>query len=182
MSHDSKEHIKVNIRAARLVLTAKEMIDPTALQQSPSAVRAAISSLHMAEDELNKMEPTVTELATEIHDWANATFPDRPTHSAWVKLFEEIGEVIKDPDDPLEWADVFILLMDLTKIHRIDIAGAVRDKIRINRERKWAVDSRGLMSHTSESELLAGVGSPMCPVCDRTLALALCICGWRKEK
>ena len=49
--------------------------------------------------------------------------------------------------DSLEVADVFILLLDYAKRKKIDITAAVRDKLDINRDRKWVSNMNGVMSH-----------------------------------
>jgi NTP pyrophosphatase (non-canonical NTP hydrolase) len=92
----------------------------------------------------------VRQMQASIHQWAETTFPGRPVHSALVKLFEEIGEVIKEPSKEEEWADVMILWLDLAAMHGVDIAGAVMRKMQINRQRRWAVDANGLMSHVKD--------------------------------
>lgn len=93
---------------------------------------------------------TVRHMQQSIHQWAEETFPGRPIHSALVKLFEEIGEVIKEPHKEEEWADVLILWFDLASMHGVDLVSAVSNKMAVNRARKWAVDDNGLMSHIKE--------------------------------
>lgn len=91
----------------------------------------------------------LTALQDEIAAWADRHYPDRTYHNAMTKLvMEEVPEVLRHPSDPMEWADVFILLLDAAKLQGVDIAKAVRDKMEINRRRTWAVDpSTGVMRH-----------------------------------
>lgn len=96
---------------------------------------------------MNPHELTVNALQDKVHAWANETFPYRTPAIAWLKLFEELGEVIKNPEDPLEWADVFILLLDLASMHEVSIPEACMDKMVINSARDWVVGPTGVMQH-----------------------------------
>ena len=82
----------------------------------------------------------INELAPYINDWANKNFPDRTTGDVVLKAYEEIGEFMKNPSDPHELADVFILFLDLAVMHNIDIGYAILQKMDINHNRKWQVD------------------------------------------
>lgn len=86
----------------------------------------------------------VTELVT---DWANVTFPLRTDGSMALKLYEEIGEMLKSGGSADEVADVFIMLLDYAKRHHVDIARAVSNKIAINYERKWVISDSGVGQH-----------------------------------
>lgn len=88
------------------------------------------------------------QLQAEVVEWANATFPDRTPSSAFLKMFSELGEIIDEPRDGLEWADLFILALDLAHMHGVvDVAEHVRRKLGINRSRNWTVNDNGVMSH-----------------------------------
>jgi NTP pyrophosphatase (non-canonical NTP hydrolase) len=86
-------------------------------------------------------------LAVEVYAWAQQAFPDRTLGSMALKMYEEIGEMLKDPRDPLEFADVMILLLDHAVRHGINIEDAVQRKLIINRQRSWKVNASGAMSH-----------------------------------
>jgi NTP pyrophosphatase (non-canonical NTP hydrolase) len=96
---------------------------------------------------------SLDQLQAIVHEWANEQFPDREPSIAWMKLFEELGEVIKDPKDPLEWADVLILVLDLAAIYGVTLDNAVLDKMEINRRRTWGTSPTGVMVHTGEAVL-----------------------------
>lgn len=82
-----------------------------------------------------------------VNGWANSVFPHRTRDSVIKKLFEEIGEFVKTPDEG-EWADIIVLLWDLAVMYGIDPQKAINDKMRINRARKWAVnEATGVMQH-----------------------------------
>ena len=86
-------------------------------------------------------------LTDEIVEWADSVFPNRTPQSALLKLFEEIGELVKDPADGGEYADIMIMMFDLANMHRIDLAAEVRAKIEINRSRVWAKSKTGTLQH-----------------------------------
>ncbi len=87
----------------------------------------------------------------DIVEWADRVFPDREPKDILLKLNEEIGELIKKPSDPLEYADIMILLLDFANFNNIDalvLSAAITEKMEINKSRKWAVDRRtGIMQH-----------------------------------
>ncbi len=95
-------------------------------------------------------ELSLEQLQARVTAWADKQFPDRVAAIAWMKFFEEIGEVLKNPQDPLEWADVMILFLDLAKMHKIHLTPAVLEKLMINHERSWGVGPSGLMQHTCD--------------------------------
>ena len=93
---------------------------------------------------------TIDELALDIHEWANSTFPDRTHANTFSKLvFHEIPELFQSGgSDPLEYADILILLLDLAKMKGINIGAAIDEKMNINRSRQWRLDiTTGVHSH-----------------------------------
>ncbi len=93
----------------------------------------------------------IRELQNEIRQWADTVFPERTAYGAMTKLvMHEIPEMLRNPEDPLEYADILILVLDAAALLGIDVADAVHRKMEINRKRTWKVDkSTGLMSHES---------------------------------
>lgn len=84
---------------------------------------------------------SLRDLQQEITAWADAQFPNRTAHDALVKLIlHEIPEFCRNPRDPLEYADLEILLVDVASLNGIDIESAVEDKMAINRKRSWRRD------------------------------------------
>ena len=90
---------------------------------------------------------TIDQLQLLVTQWADATFDERREDAAWKKLFEELGEVLRAPDDPEEWADVFILLFDLSAMHGINIGRGIIDKLDKNRRRVWRKTGTGVYQH-----------------------------------
>lgn len=95
--------------------------------------------------------PTSDELAKEIFVWAENTFPERTDSSMFLKMYSETAELIRSGGDPLEFADLVILLFDYAVRKDINITEAVRQKLEINRRRTWVIGSDGTMSHKENS-------------------------------
>jgi len=92
---------------------------------------------------------SITELQQEIAEWADTIVPDRTPLSVVAKLLGELGELIASERmaDPEELADVMILALDLAHLQGIDSSKAIRDKLEINRGRKWKVADNGCAQH-----------------------------------
>jgi NTP pyrophosphatase (non-canonical NTP hydrolase) len=89
----------------------------------------------------------IDELTQEIVEWADQVFPDRTNSSALLKLFEEVGELVKDPHSPGEYADICIMVFDLAHMHGVDLASAIKEKMQINKARTWRVTATGTLQH-----------------------------------
>lgn len=86
-------------------------------------------------------------LAEEVRTWADEAFPNRTDSSMFLKMYEEIGEVIRSGGDRLEVADLFILILDYAKRKNIVLRDAIGEKLEINRNRDWKLNADGTMSH-----------------------------------
>lgn len=87
-------------------------------------------------------EDKIAEAQQRIKNWADRVYPERTAHGALVKLMlEEIPELLNGGlDDPGEYADTLILLLDIAEMRGIDAIQAVHDKMKINEERSWKID------------------------------------------
>lgn len=92
----------------------------------------------------------IDSLAEAVHEQANALFPNRTDQSMYLKMYEEMAEVISSDGDPLEVADVFIMILDYAKRKGIDIESAVREKMAINWNRGWKQTASGTFKHTGD--------------------------------
>lgn len=93
---------------------------------------------------------TLQQIQDKIVEWADQALPNRTPQQAFLKLFEELGEVLSRPRDEMEWADVFIILVDLANFHGISGAmlnQAILDKMEVNRGRQWGENELGVMKH-----------------------------------
>lgn len=88
---------------------------------------------------------SLKKLTDFIVDWADGVYPGRTPSSAFMKLFSELGELIDNPNDPLEYADIFIIMLDLAHMHNVDIEKAIIDKIAINQTRGWKISDLGIL-------------------------------------
>lgn len=91
----------------------------------------------------------VQELQIEIATWIDPLNPGRTPLSTIAKILEELGELIASErmNDPLELADVAILVLDLFYLQRVDLVSAVHAKLEINRARAWRIADSGAMRH-----------------------------------
>ena len=92
----------------------------------------------------------IKSLTKDIVDWADSVFPDREPASALLKLFEEVGELVRNPDSPGEYADICIMLFDLADMHKVDLSKAIVEKMQINKDRNWTVTKNGTMQHEDQ--------------------------------
>jgi len=92
-------------------------------------------------------------LQSIVVEWADLKFPKRVPSMALLKMFSEIGEVIDNPSDATEWADVLILFLDVAKLSGVsgnDLTTAFIEKMEINKKREWNVENGlGVISHVS---------------------------------
>lgn len=71
---------------------------------------------------------------------ADALFPHRTAQTMFLKLYEEVGEMVRDPNDREEVADAIIMLMDHLSRIGGDVAVDVPMKLEKNLHRKWRID------------------------------------------
>lgn len=89
--------------------------------------------------------------------WADSAFPDRSPLHAFTKMYSEIGELIDHPHDGMEYADVFILLVDLANMHGVTNLGeCIQAKMKLNANRQWTKNAMGIMRHVPEEQHLKG--------------------------
>jgi len=105
----------------------------------------------MIEQERPRIDPTmawnlayVQRINREVADFL---FPERSFSSMTMKLYEELGEVVRDPNDPAEVADAIIMLLD----HMDRIGGnagiEILSKLQTNLERSWIKKDSGVFQH-----------------------------------
>lgn len=91
----------------------------------------------------------IDQITDEIVAWADGAIgKDRTYQMAIKKLaMEELPELLLSPEDPLEWADVAIIVLDLARLAKIDPVSAIRNKLDINRNRTFRTDPRTGLPH-----------------------------------
>jgi hypothetical protein len=96
------------------------------------------------------------DLQAQVAAWARETFRDSTIESKFAHLMKELVEISAKPQDVVEWADAFLLLMDATAFAGFtmdQIYEACRAKHAVNRAREWGEpDEHGVVEHVrSES-------------------------------
>jgi hypothetical protein len=100
-----------------------------------------------------EVSKSIQEWQAEITAWSNAQFPDRTLFGTVAKLaLEEMPEFLRNRDDPLEYADMLILILDIASQQGIDVGAALEQKMAINRKRSWAMGADGLYKHTNKDD------------------------------
>jgi hypothetical protein len=107
-------------------------------------------------DNTKNVSNAVESLSSLIVNWANSVFPDRTITNAISKMvLEEIPEYLMNQKDPMELADLGILLYDIAHLAGVDLEKAIREKMEINKTRTWEIDQlTGLMKHVDKEEYL----------------------------
>lgn len=95
------------------------------------------------------MHTGIEQLQQLIAQWADQLHPDRTPLNIICKLLEELAELIGSErmSDPMELADVFILVLDLAHLQNVDIEAIVVEKMRINASRQWILKDNGRLQH-----------------------------------
>lgn len=114
-------------------------------------------SLYDLEMKARRIAQTLTQqssLRNMIVEWADGVFPERTVLNAIQKMvLEEIPEYLMDRGNPMELADLGILLYDIAHLDGVDLDSAIRKKMTINRFRTWGIDARtGLLKHNKSSD------------------------------
>lgn len=123
--------------------------DPRIYAVDGSEDGLAVSYVQPTQNEEETKDP-ITESQRMIAEWADQVYPNRtPEHALTKMMLHEIPELLQGGvNDPLEFADVAILLFDIAHLKGIDIGKAIADKMEINKKRIWGVDpATGVMSH-----------------------------------
>lgn len=90
--------------------------------------------------------PTLDGVLGEVVQWGRQTFPASTDATKTLHLIEEVQELHEAPDDPMEMADVVMILAHLAAAKGVNLAEAVAAKLAICRTRTWAPpDERGVI-------------------------------------
>lgn len=88
----------------------------------------------------------------EVVAWQAETFPVATSRSRVEHLRREVLELVEDPSDPEEMADVLMLLAGLAAGEGVDLHAALRTKLEKNRARQWGEpDEHGVVEHVRET-------------------------------
>lgn len=96
---------------------------------------------------------TISGVIAESSVWSENTFPQSTTKSIATHLAREAQELKENPEDPSEMADIVLLLGHLAGITGVDLTNASREKLAINKTRKWGkIDAEGVVEHVREEQ------------------------------
>lgn len=85
----------------------------------------------------------LSELQKEQWRWARETFPDEQAPEILEHIKEELSELEGEPSNPLEMADVLLLLLCYASHFGVDLMKAASDKFEVCRQRSWWRTERG---------------------------------------
>lgn len=96
---------------------------------------------------MNHLSP----MTNEVVEWVSEIFPDRHPMHTTIKMVEEVSELmdaifIGGRNIGEECADVLILLLDIAHLTGVDLQEEFKNKMAINRNRKW-VKRNGALKH-----------------------------------
>lgn len=96
---------------------------------------------------MNSLPP----MTNEVVEWVSEIFPDRHPMHTTIKMVEEVSELmdaifIGGRNIGEECADVLILLLDIAHLTGVDLQEEFKNKMAINRNRKW-VKRNGALKH-----------------------------------
>ena len=132
----------------------RQILKPVITSNTRGHVSANYDMVEAVVNTMNRNGQTVItlqHLQQMIVSWADEVFPDRTPQQAFIKMWEEMGEVVSEPRNHLEWADVFIMMFDLAHHYGIsgdDLTFAITEKMEINRGRSWIKNEVGVMQHS----------------------------------
>lgn len=93
----------------------------------------------------------LTNFQEKIGEWATTTFSASTDKSRIQHMREEIEELALRPEDPLEAADIFLLLLHHAHVNGYDLMTAAKKKFDIIKNRKWQKpDENGVVHHIKE--------------------------------
>ena len=97
--------------------------------------------------------PTLDSLAAEIREWQDATFPTATAASAAKHLLSEAHELVAQPTDPEEMADIFLLVIAVANKAGVNLAEAAAAKLAKNKARKWGKpNADGYVEHVKDDD------------------------------
>jgi hypothetical protein len=95
---------------------------------------------------------TLDGLFRDVNEWQAATFPRATPASVVEHLRREVAELVADPTDTSELADVVFLAIGLAYELDVDLKQIVAEKLAVNRARTWGEpDDHGVVEHVREA-------------------------------
>lgn len=96
--------------------------------------------------------PTLDSVIREVNEWQAVTFPRATPASVVEHLRREVQELVADPTDLSELADVVFLAVGLAYELGVDLKTVVAEKLAVNKARTWGQpDEQGVTEHIREA-------------------------------
>lgn len=110
-----------------------------------------IAALVEAVDEPGKVSGMdLDRFQKEVNEWQAVTFPESTKETVLTHLKREAAEISLS-QDPMEAADIFLLLMAFLGKSGVLLSTVAREKFEICKKRKWGEpDSEGVREHVRE--------------------------------
>ena len=90
-------------------------------------------------------------LAMDIAAWQRETFPHATPESTAAHLLREAQELVANPRDPSEGADILHLVIGWAQANGFDLGAVLAEKFATNRARRWGVrDAEGVVEHVRD--------------------------------
>lgn len=93
------------------------------------------------------IESDIRKVTAKIGGWCDEVYPGRTKEQMLAKLQEEFKELVDNPLDAFEFADIAIILFDLADHMGFDLPKLIHHKMEINRARTWQVSEEGILKH-----------------------------------
>ena len=97
------------------------------------------------------MNADIQALQDRIEEFQRSRFPDQKLSGKFAHLAREVDELRANTDDPMEWADVFILFLGAAAMHDLSVTALLvfaDSKLTICEKRKWGpADVDGVHHH-----------------------------------
>lgn len=105
----------------------------------------------LTEVELQQLEALWGKFQLMTGTWSDVTFPTSSDTSRIAHTRDELDELEAEPADPMETADVILLMTHHAHKHGYNLFKASLDKFEIVKQRKWGKpDERGVIRHVDD--------------------------------
>lgn len=95
---------------------------------------------------INRYTPLAQALC-KTDEWALHTFEGGTEENLLMHYLEEVDELYESPLDPMEMADVIMLMVRAARVQGFELSDAVFHKLAVNRIREWTKDENGISTH-----------------------------------
>jgi dCMP deaminase len=113
---------------------------------------AALYAVGVREVKWREVAPTLDRVIADVNAWQAETFPRATPASVVEHLRREVAELVADPTNTSELADVVFLAVGLAYELDVDLTAIVADKLAVNKRRTWGQpDHLGVIEHIREA-------------------------------